>query len=67
MLRDDIYEFVRFLGCKTLNDMVEMTLQQKIDLELRTKRKTEQVQAAVGQDKKPKTFDPPSRGQQGRG
>ena len=67
MLRDDIHDFLSFSGCKTLNDMVEKAREPEIGLELRRKRKSEQVQAAVGRAKKPKTSDPPSRGHQGHG
>ena len=34
MLREDIREFVTFLGCKTLNDMIEKALKREIELEL---------------------------------
>ncbi|KAL7610414.1 hypothetical protein Lser_V15G14296 [Lactuca serriola] len=67
MLKDDILEFVSFSGCKTQNDMVEKAREQEIELDLKTKWKLEQVQAAIGQAKKPKTSDPSSRGQQGHG
>ena len=67
MLRDDILEFVSFSGCNTLNEMVEKAREREIELELCTKRKPEQVQAAIGQAKNPKTYDSSSRGQQGHG
>ena len=50
--RDDIREFVSFLGCKTLNDMIEKACEREIELEIRTKRNPEQVLTTVGQDKK---------------
>nr|KAJ0188621.1 hypothetical protein LSAT_V11C900471890 [Lactuca sativa] len=61
MKRDDIREFVSFSGCKTVIEMVEKAHEQEIELELRKKRKPEQVQAVVGQAKKPNTSDRPSR------
>lgn len=39
--RDDICEFVSFIRCKTLNEMMEKSRQQEMELELRTKRKPE--------------------------
>ena len=66
-LRDDIRVFVSFIGCKTLNEMVEKAREREMELDFRTKRKSEQAQAAVGQAKKPKTFDSSCKGQQGRG
>ena len=55
MLRYDMCEFVSFLRTKTMNEMVEKARECEIELELHTKRKPEQVHAAVGQAKKPKT------------
>lgn len=51
MLRDDIRESMSFLGCKTLNDMIEKTHEQEIEWELWTKWKPEQVQTIVCQTK----------------
>ena len=67
ILRDYIGEFVSFSACKTLNDMVEKSRMREIDLELRTKRKLEQVQTGLGQTKRPNTSDTYSIGQQGQG
>ncbi|XP_023736709.1 uncharacterized protein LOC111884641 [Lactuca sativa] len=67
MLRDDIREFLSFTGCKTLNEMVEKAREREIELDTRTKRKTDLAHAAGGQDKKPKTSDSSGKGQQGRG
>lgn len=66
MLRDDIREFVSFSGCKNLNDMIERARERAIELELRMKRMSEQVQTVVGQAKRPKTSDLHTRGQQGQ-
>ena len=44
MLRDYICEFVSFLRCKTLNDMVEKAREREMELEHHTKWKPEQVQ-----------------------
>ena len=41
MLREDIREFVNFTGCKTLNEMVDKAHEREMELESRTKRKTE--------------------------
>ena len=54
-------------GHKTLNDMIERAREREIKMELRTKRKSEQIQTTVGQTKKPKTSDFHTWGQQGRG
>ena len=66
MLRDDINDFMSFSGCKTLNDMIARAQEREIELELRMKRKPEQLHTIVGQDKKPKTSDLHTRSQQGR-
>ena len=66
VMRDDIKEFVSFLGCKTLNDMIEKAREWGIELELREKRNSEQVQIVVGQAKRSKTSGTYTRGQQGR-
>lgn len=67
MLRADIKEFVSFLTCQTLEDMIVEAQEWEIDLEYLGKRKTEQVQIVGGTMKIPKTYDHRSRGQQGRG
>ena len=67
MLKNDIREFVSFSRCKTLNGMIKKTREWEIKLELREKRKPEQVQTVVGPTKRPKTSDTHTRGQQGRG
>ena len=41
MLRDDIREFVSFIWCKTLNEMVEKARKREMKLETHTKRKIE--------------------------
>lgn len=46
MLREGIREFVSFTRCKTLNEMVDKAREREMELESRTKRKTEQVQPA---------------------
>ena len=51
MLRDDICEFMSFLGCKTLNEMVEKVREREMELEFHTRQKPEQVQTIVGQAK----------------
>ena len=48
MLRDNIRDFVSFTRYKTLNDMVEKAREWETELELRIKRKLEQVRAAMG-------------------
>ena len=67
MLRDDIREFVSFLGCKTLNYMITRSWKQNIDLEHIRKRKPEQVQIVGSPAKRPNTSDQRVRGYQGRG
>ncbi|KAL7606841.1 hypothetical protein Lser_V15G20546 [Lactuca serriola] len=47
--------------------MIKKAHEKEIEMELRTMCKPEQVQTAVSQDKRPKTFDSCNRGQQGRG
>lgn len=41
MLKDKIREFVRYSGCKIVNDMIVRAREQEIELELRKKRKPE--------------------------
>ena len=41
MLRDDIREFVSFIGCKSLNETVEKAREWEMDSDVRTKRKLE--------------------------
>ncbi|XP_023733990.1 uncharacterized protein LOC111881832 [Lactuca sativa] len=67
MLKDDICDYVSFIGCKTLNEMFEKAYEREIELELCTKRNPEQVQEAASQAKKSMTLDSSGRGQQGRG
>lgn len=67
ILRYDIKDFVSYLGCKTLIDMIKKDRKQEIELEIQTKRKPEQVQSVSGPPKRPNTFDLRSRIQQGRG
>ena len=67
MLRDDIREFVRFTGCKTLNEMAEKARERVMELDTRMKRKNEQTPIEGVQSNKPKTSNSPGRGQQGWG
>lgn len=66
MMRADIRDYVSFLACRELEDMISEAREQEIDLEHLGKRKAEQVQKVEGSKKKPKNFDSRSRGQQGR-
>ena len=67
MMRDDIHDFVSFVGFRNLNEMVEKAREREMELDFRTKWKPEQAQKIMGLAKKPKTSDSSSRGQQCRG
>lgn len=41
MLKEDIREFMIFLGCKTLNDMIKKTHEWEIEFKLWMKRNLE--------------------------
>ena len=58
---------MRFTRCKTLNEMVEKAREQKMELDFRTKQKPKQEHTVVGQAKKSKTSESPSKGYEGRG
>ena len=55
MLREDIREFVSFLGCKTVNNIIKKVDEWEIELELQINRKSKQVQIAAGQSERPNT------------
>lgn len=67
MMRVDIREFISFLACRTLVDMIARSREQEIDLEHLGKRKAFQVQTIGSPMKRPNISDQRLRGQQGRG
>lgn len=66
IFRDDIREFVRIMGCRTLEDMIDRAWERDIKLELWTKCNPTQVQRVEDPAKRSNTFDSRSRCQQGR-